>query len=71
MATDTQNYDTDQYINKWGHHDSVLKSHMWRTADNSCQYLVPTLKQMASGWSLSILLHSEAFSFHREHIHSI
>jgi ubiquinone/menaquinone biosynthesis C-methylase UbiE len=27
-----------------GHHDSVLRSHRWRTADNSCAYLLPHLR---------------------------
>jgi ubiquinone/menaquinone biosynthesis C-methylase UbiE len=27
-----------------GHHDSVLKSHLWRTVENSCAYLVPYIK---------------------------
>lgn len=26
-----------------GHHESVLRSHRWRTADNSCAYLLPRL----------------------------
>lgn len=27
-----------------GHHDSVLRSHRWRTADNSAAYLLPSLR---------------------------
>jgi SAM-dependent methyltransferase len=27
-----------------GHHDSVLRSHRWRTAENSCGYLLPHLE---------------------------
>jgi SAM-dependent methyltransferase len=27
-----------------GHHESVLRSHRWRTADNSCAYLLPHLR---------------------------
>jgi ubiquinone/menaquinone biosynthesis C-methylase UbiE len=27
-----------------GHHDSVLKSHLWRTVENSCAYLIPHIK---------------------------
>lgn len=27
-----------------GHHDSVLRSHRWRTADNSAAYLIPELR---------------------------
>jgi SAM-dependent methyltransferase len=27
-----------------GHHDSVLRSHRWRTAENSAAYLLPVLK---------------------------
>jgi len=34
-----------EYIN--GYHASVLKGHAWRTAANSCQHLVPTLKRLA------------------------
>ena len=26
-----------------GHHDSVLRSHRWRTAENSARYLIPSL----------------------------
>ena len=26
-----------------GHHESVLRSHRWRTAENSCAYLLPHL----------------------------
>jgi len=32
-----------------GHHDSVLRSHRWRTAENSAGYLLPHL---APGMSL-------------------
>jgi len=32
-----------------GHHESVLRSHRWRTADNSAEYLLPHLR---SGMSL-------------------
>jgi ubiquinone/menaquinone biosynthesis C-methylase UbiE len=27
-----------------GHHESVLRSHRWRTAENSCAYLLPYLR---------------------------
>ena len=27
-----------------GHHESVLRSHRWRTAENSCGYLLPALR---------------------------
>jgi len=27
-----------------GHHESVLRSHRWRTAENSCAYLLPQLR---------------------------
>jgi len=27
-----------------GHHESVLRSHVWRTAENSCAYLLPRLR---------------------------
>ncbi len=33
----------DTYIH--GHHDSVLRSHRWRTAENSAGYLLPHLRQ--------------------------
>src|SRR4051812_14747282 len=32
----------DTYIH--GHHDSVLRSHRWRTAENSAAYLLPYLE---------------------------
>lgn len=32
---------TDPYLH--GHHDSVLRSHRWRTAQNSAGYLLPSL----------------------------
>ncbi|KAJ7082521.1 S-adenosyl-L-methionine-dependent methyltransferase [Mycena crocata] len=32
---------TSQYIH--GHHESVLRSHSWRTAQNSCAYLLSSL----------------------------
>lgn len=32
----------DVYIN--GHHESVLRSHTWRTAENSAGYLLPHLR---------------------------
>jgi SAM-dependent methyltransferase len=33
---------TDRYIH--GHHESVLRSHTWRTVENSAAYLVPHLR---------------------------
>ena len=33
---------TDRYLH--GHHESVLRSHTWRTAANSAGYLLPTLR---------------------------
>ena len=33
---------TDVYSH--GHHDSVLRSHTWRTAENSAAYLLPHLR---------------------------
>ena len=30
-----------------GHHDSVLRSHRWRTAENSAAYLLPWLTPAA------------------------
>jgi ubiquinone/menaquinone biosynthesis C-methylase UbiE len=38
---------SDTYVH--GHHDSVLRSHRWRTAENSAGYLLPYLR---SGMSL-------------------
>src|SRR3984885_9239189 len=35
-----------------GHHDSVLRSHRWRTAENSAGYLLPRLP--ATAWLLDI-----------------
>ena len=32
----------DRYTH--GHHESVLRSHRWRTAANSCAYLLPHLR---------------------------
>lgn len=32
----------DQYLH--GHHESVLRSHAWRTAANSASYLLPSLQ---------------------------
>jgi ubiquinone/menaquinone biosynthesis C-methylase UbiE len=37
--------DTDTYLH--GHHDSVLRSHRWRTAENSAAYLLPRLRASA------------------------
>jgi hypothetical protein len=39
-----------------GHHDSVLRSHRWRTAENSAGYLLPHLSPgwHGGGWSASI-----------------
>lgn len=31
-----------------GHHESVLRSHRWRTAENSCAYLLPHLRPDAA-----------------------
>jgi SAM-dependent methyltransferase len=36
---------TDTYLH--GHHDSVLRSHRWRTAENSAGYLLPGLAPSA------------------------
>src|SRR3954452_6480441 len=33
---------TDRYTH--GHHESVLRSHVWRTAENSAAYLLPHLR---------------------------
>nr|BFF24134.1 hypothetical protein GCM10025732_20990 [Glycomyces mayteni] len=35
-------HETAKYIH--GHHESVLRSHAWRTAENSAAYLLPYLK---------------------------
>ena len=35
---------TPREIYSHGHHDSVLRSHRWRTAENSAGYLLPLLK---------------------------
>jgi SAM-dependent methyltransferase len=36
---------SDTYLH--GHHDSVLRSHRWRTAENSAAYLLPRLRASA------------------------
>src|SRR5215469_11138233 len=36
---------SDTYLH--GHHDSVLRSHRWRTAENSAGYLLPRLDRVA------------------------
>jgi len=36
---------SDTYLH--GHHDSVLRSHRWRTAENSAGYLLPRLARDA------------------------
>ncbi len=36
---------SDTYLH--GHHDSVLRSHRWRTAENSAAYLLPRLEASA------------------------
>jgi ubiquinone/menaquinone biosynthesis C-methylase UbiE len=36
---------SDTYLH--GHHDSVLRSHRWRTAENSAGYLLPRLREDA------------------------
>ncbi|KAJ3001160.1 hypothetical protein NUW54_g6607 [Trametes sanguinea] len=33
-----------QAVYTHGHHESVLRSHSWRTAENSAAYLLPYLK---------------------------
>jgi ubiquinone/menaquinone biosynthesis C-methylase UbiE len=38
----TQTHPAEAYTH--GHHDSVLRSHRWRTADNSAAYLLPALQ---------------------------
>ncbi|MGA0566192.1 methyltransferase domain-containing protein [Rathayibacter sp. KR2-224] len=35
-------HDNERYLH--GHHESVLRSHSWRTAENSAGYLLPHLK---------------------------
>jgi cyclopropane-fatty-acyl-phospholipid synthase len=46
-----------------GHHESVLRSHRWRTADNSAGYLLPRLRpgmrllDVGCGWG-SLALHA-------------
>jgi len=35
-----------------GHHESVLRSHRWRTAENSAAYLLPHLARLAPGAKL-------------------
>lgn len=42
------------YVN--GYHASVFKGHNWRTAENSCQHLLPALRELAQSKSFQILL---------------
>lgn len=42
MTQDPASRDPDVYTH--GHHDSVLRSHRWRTAANSAAYLLPHLR---------------------------
>ena len=42
MAEEPAEHPSDTYTH--GHHESVLKSHSWRTAENSAGYLLPHLK---------------------------
>lgn len=35
-------HDNERYLH--GHHESVLRSHSWRTAENSASYLIPHLR---------------------------
>ena len=35
---------TDDAVYTHGHHASVLRSHSWRTAENSAAYLLPQLR---------------------------
>jgi SAM-dependent methyltransferase len=43
---------TETYLH--GHHDSVLRSHRWRTAENSAGYLLPTLRETKAARVLDI-----------------
>jgi SAM-dependent methyltransferase len=36
--------ETSREVYSHGHHDSVLRSHRWRTAENSAAYLLPRLR---------------------------
>lgn len=37
-----------EHVYTHGHHESVLRSHRWRTAENSAGYLLPALADLAS-----------------------
>jgi len=41
-VSDASAHHAERYTH--GHHDSVLRSHRWRTAANSCGYLLPHLR---------------------------
>ena len=43
MATDEEPTKNERYSH--GHHESVLRSHTWRTAENSAAFLLPYLKE--------------------------
>ncbi|VXB56520.1 methyltransferase domain-containing protein [Nocardioides sp. AX2bis] len=39
---------TPEHVYTHGHHESVLRSHRWRTAENSAGYLLPALAELAA-----------------------
>jgi SAM-dependent methyltransferase len=47
MGADDSSEEVRKYTH--GHHESVLRSHRWRTAENSAAYLLPALRP---GWQL-------------------
>jgi len=42
----------ENYMN--GYDATVMKSHQWRTAENSCKHLMPSLKEMVKSKYLSL-----------------
>lgn len=44
MTRHAQSYGMSDAVYTHGHHDSVLRSHRWRTAENSAAYLLPELR---------------------------
>ena len=43
MSHDAENRPAERYTH--GHHESVLKSHTWRTVENSAAYLIPSIRR--------------------------
>ncbi|MET0920190.1 MAG: class I SAM-dependent methyltransferase, partial [Acidimicrobiia bacterium] len=46
LSPEPDHLESDRYTH--GHHESVLRSHKWRTVENSAAYLVPRLRAGAT-----------------------